>query len=394
VERVVVVGAGLAGLQSVFALRDLGYTGDLVLLGGETWPPYDRPPLSKAVLLGDADDSTLPFDATELKVEVRLGEYATGLRPGAVETTSGELGYDGLVLATGAEPIRLPGEGAAYLRTRDDSLRLRARLQPGAAVLVVGAGWIGAEVATAAAKRGCRVTVVEQAPTPVAHALPPEVGRHLSPWYLEAGVDLLCGQRVATVRPDGVDLDDGRALDADVVVVGVGVRPGTGWLERSGIELDRGVVVGADLRTSWDPVVAVGDAVARWSPRYGERIRGEHWDDALRSPSTAAASLLGRQESYDPVPYVWSEQFGRFVQYAGRPAPADRVLWRGDPTNDRAWAAVWLTADHKISAMLAVDRPRDLVQGRRLAETGARFDSELLGDPAVSVRAAVGGLAG
>ncbi len=393
-DRVVVVGAGLAGLQSVIALRGHGYVGDLILLGAEASAPYDRPPLSKAVLLGDAEDTTLPFDPTGLKVDVRLGESAGALRPGVVETEAGDLAYDGLVLASGAEPVRLPGQGALYLRTREEALALRWRLVPGAVVVVVGAGWIGAEVATAAGKRGCQVTVVEQAATPVAHALPATVGRYLSPWYAEAGVELLCGQRVASVRQDGVDLADGRVLGADVVVVGVGVRPATRWLDGSGIELDRGILVGPDLRTSWESVVAVGNAVARWSPRYGERIRGEHWDDALRSPATATGSLLGRVESYDPVPYVWSEQFGRFVQYAGHPGPADQLVWRGDPTTDPTWAAIWLSPDGRMTAMLAVDRPRDLVQGRRLAEAGTQFDAELLIDPAVTVRAAVAGLAG
>jgi 3-phenylpropionate/trans-cinnamate dioxygenase ferredoxin reductase subunit len=266
-------------------------------------------------------------------------------------------------------------------------------------VTVVGAGWIGAEVATAAARHGCRVSVVEQAATPVAHALPADVGQHLAPWYAEAGVDLVCGHRVATVRPSGVELVGGDALPADVVVVGVGVRPATGWLADADLDVDRGVLVGTDLAASRAGVtapgiVAVGDAVARWSPRYGTRIRGEHWDDALRSPAVAAATLLGRPATYDPVPYVWSEQFGRFVQFAGHPGPDDRLVWRGDPTTDAAWSAFWLTPGGSIAGLLAVDRPRDLVQGRRVAEAGTRVDVELLTDPAVSVKAAVAGLAG
>ncbi len=393
-ERVVVVGAGLAGLQTVTALRAQGFEGELVLLGAEPHPPYDRPPLSKAVLLDEGVDPALPFDPAELKVDVRLGAAATGLRDGVVETGTREVGYDGLVLTSGAEPVRLPGEGGLYLRTRDDATALRARLRPDAAVVVVGAGWIGAEVATAARRHGCRVTVVEQAATPVAHALPEEVGRHVAPWYAEAGVELLCGVRVASVRPTGVDLEDGRQVDADVVLVGVGVRPATGWLAGSGLELDRGIAVGADLRTSWPGVLAAGDATARWSPRYGRRVRGEHWDDALRAPAVAAANLLGGTQTYDPVPYVWSEQFGRFVQYAGLTSPDDRLVWRGDPTADPTWAAFWLTGDDRLTAMITVDRPRDLVQARRLAVAGAHVDPELLADPAVSLKSTVAGFAG
>jgi 3-phenylpropionate/trans-cinnamate dioxygenase ferredoxin reductase component len=393
-ERVVVVGAGLAGLHAVTALRGQGYAGELVLLGAEPHPPYDRPPLSKAVLLGDADDTTLPFDPTALKVDLRLGTAATGLREGVLDTDAGDLAYDGLLIATGAEPVRLPGDGAIYLRSSDDAFALRSRLQPGESVVVVGAGWIGAEVATAAARHGCRVTVLEQAATPVAHALPAEVGRHFAPWYAAAGVDLLCGQRVAAVHPDGVGLADGSHVFGSVVVVGVGVRPAVGWLDGSGLELDHGVAVGPDLRTSWPGVVAAGDVAARWSPRYAERIRSEHWDDALRAPAVAVATLLGRPETYDPVPYVWSEQFGRLVQYAGRPAPTDRLVWRGDPERDASWSAFWLSGDDRIAALVAVGRPRDLVQGRRLAGKDARVDAELLTDPAVSVQATVAGLAG
>src|SRR5215467_5525255 len=179
VDRVVVVGAGLAGLHTVNALRTQGYGGELVMLGAEAHPPYDRPPLSKAVLLGEADSVPLPFDPTDRGVDLRLHVRATAVRSGIVETSAGEQPYDGLVIATGAEPIHLPGEGAHYLRTRDDALTLRSALRPGRSVTVVGAGWIGAEVATAAARHGCRVTVVEQAATPVAHALPADVGVHL-----------------------------------------------------------------------------------------------------------------------------------------------------------------------------------------------------------------------
>jgi 3-phenylpropionate/trans-cinnamate dioxygenase ferredoxin reductase subunit len=390
VDRVVVVGAGLAGMQTVLALRRQGYDGSLVLLGAEQHPPYDRPPLSKSILLGKAEDVDLPFDTDALRVDLRLGTAATALHDGVVETSAGELPYDGLVIATGSEPIRLPGEGALYLRTRDDSHELREKLRAGGRVVIVGAGWIGAEVATAAAAYGCQVTVVEQAATPVSHALPPEVGGHFAAWYAQAGVELLLGERVELVRPDGIDLAGGRSIPAGVVVVGVGVRPATSWLEGSAVELDRGVLVGPDLTTSVPGVFAVGDSVARWSARYDTRIRGEHWDDALRAPVVVAANLLGARQAYDPVPYVWSEQFGRMVTYAGHPAAGERLVWRGSP-GEPSWAVCWLTAADELAAVLAVDRPRDFVQGRKLAEARTPVDPDKLADTSVNVRAAVAG---
>ncbi len=414
-----VVGAGLAGLRTVAGLREQGYAGELTLVGAELRGPYDRPPLSKAILSGKSDDSALPFDPDKLRVDFRPGVRAVRLRESVVETagpgeTSGpDLDFDGLVLATGAEPVVLPGEGARYLRTHDDAHALRAALRPGATVVIVGAGWIGAEVATAARTIGCRVTVVEQAPTPVAHALPPQVGRHLAPWYAESGADLLLDHQVATVGPDAVEFADGTTLRADVVLVGVGVRPATGWLAGSGLALDRGVLVGADLATDRSGVYAVGDVAARWSPRYGTRVRGEHWDDALRAPAVAAANLLGGEQTYDPVPYVWSEQFGRMVQYAGLPAaglppstpaageeaagpdlPGTRLVWRGDPASDDRWSVFWLGQDDRVAAVLAVDQPRDFVAGRRIAESGAAVDPGRLADPAVSVKSSVAGSAG
>lgn len=421
-ERIVVVGAGLAGMHTVQALREQGYEGELVLLGAERRPPYDRPPLSKAVLAGKIDDSRLPFDPETLRVDLRLGVRATGLADGVVRTDEGDIGYDGLVIATGSEPVQLPGEGARYLRTHEDALALRAALRTGGRVVLVGAGWIGAEVATAAAAYGCTVTVVEQAPAPVAHVLPVEIGTRMARWYDQAGIELRLRERVERIRPDGVELAGGAVLGADHVVVGVGVRPATGWLEGA-VELDRGVVTGADLLTSRPRVYAVGDVVARWSPRYGRRIRGEHWDDALRSPAVAAANLLadlgsatstasatstdgaasvgsgassgstaseeGRERrTYDPVPYVWSEQFGRMVTYAGVVTDDTRLLWRGD---DETWAVYWLDASDRITALLAVDRPRDFVQGRRLAETGVPVDPDRLADTRRPVKEAVAG---
>ncbi|GLV49740.1 oxidoreductase [Thermobispora bispora] len=383
----VVVGGGLAGVRSVEALRARGFAGRITLIGEERHRPYDRPPLSKAVLAGETDSTAVDSDLDALDVTVRLGTAAKGLRDGVLETTEGEIEYDGLVIATGATPIRLRGEGRQYvLRTIDDARALRERLTPGTRVAVIGAGWIGAEVATAAARAGCAVTVIEAAEAPLAGALGPEVGAYTIPWYAEAGVELRLGAPVGSVDPDGITLMSGTRVRADVVVTGIGVRPAVDWLKGSGVAVDNGVLVDEHLRSTLPNVVAVGDCANWWSRRYGRRMRVEHWDTAISAPDTAAATLLGEDAVYDPVPYFWSEQFGRMVQFAGDRIGAERTLLRGDPRTDAKWAVCWLTAEDRLAAILTVDRPRDVVQGRRIAERGQRLDPRRLTDPSVPLR--------
>ncbi|GAA4500292.1 FAD-dependent oxidoreductase [Actinoallomurus oryzae] len=388
-ERVIVVGGGLAGLRTAETLRAQGYRGDLTLVGAEPHAPYDRPPLSKAVLRGETDDTTVAPDLDGLGCTTLLGRRATGLGED-LETTEGPLAFDALVIATGATPIRLPGDGPQHvLRTIDDARALRAALRPGARLVIVGAGWIGAEVATAAAAAGCRVTVAEAADAPLAGAIGAEAGSRTARWYAEAGVELRHGVKAASVEPGGLELAGGGSIEADLVVTGIGVRPETGWLEGSGLALENGVVVDEGLRASRPGVFAVGDCAAWWSARFGRRLRVEHWDVALNAPDAVAANLLGGERVYDAVPYFWSEQFGRMVQYAGHHPAADTTVWRGDPDADR-WSLCWL-AGERLVAILTVDRPRDLVQGRRLIASGAAVDTGRLADPEVPVRATVRG---
>ena len=383
--RVVVAGAGLAGLRTIEELRGRGYDGAITLVGAESRLPYDRPPLSKKLMIGALDDTTLRTELASLDVEVRLGERATGVADGRLTTDRDAHSFDILVLATGATPVTLPGEGRQHvLRTVDDALELRKLLAPGTSLAIVGAGWIGAELATAAVHLGCRVTVLEAGQVPVAAAVGPEVGAATIPWYAAAGVDLRLGQGVASVEPGGLALADGEWLPADAVVTAIGVRPTVGWLEGSGIELDNGVAVDSQLRTSVPGVYAVGDCAAFWSGRYGRRLRFEHWDVALHAPTVAAANITGGDEAYDPVPYFWSEQFGRMIQYVGYHGAADRLVWRGDPAAQK-WAVAWLAAD-RLVALLTVSLPRDLLQGRRVIESGAPVDAARLADPAVAVR--------
>ncbi|MGY0487028.1 NAD(P)/FAD-dependent oxidoreductase [Streptomyces sp. WG-D5] len=395
-RNVVIVGAGMAGVQTAVALREHGFTGSVTLLGAEPHQPYDRPPLSKAVLLGKAEGSAFDVDFEALGVSLELGREVTGLRPGdhELDTAEGPVPYDVLVVATGAEPVRLPGTqdlpGVHLLRTLDDAERLRPVLAEQHDVVVVGAGWIGAEFATAAREAGCRVTVVEAAGRPLAGALPAEIAAPMASWYADAGATLRTHARVERVEPGVVVLDDGTRLPAGAVVVGIGARPATRWLAGSGIELGahREVLADAGLRTSDPDVYAVGDCSSFPSARYGERLMVHHWDNALQGPRTVAANIVGlTPTTYDPVPYFWSEQFGRFVQYAGHHEGADAAVWRGDPAG-AAWSVCWLR-EGALVAVLAVGKPRDLAQGRKLIISGARLDPELLADPARPLKSAV-----
>ncbi|ALV36220.1 NAD(P)/FAD-dependent oxidoreductase [Streptomyces sp. NPDC001102] len=398
-RRAVVVGAGMAGVQTAVALREQGFTGTVTLIGAEPHQPYDRPPLSKAVLLGKSEGSAFDVDFEALGIELRLGREALGLRPAEhrLDTEAGPVPYDVLILATGAEPVMLPGAegvpGVHLLRTLDDAERLRPVLARQHDIVVVGAGWIGAEFATAAREAGCAVTVVEAADRPLAGALPAEVAAPMAAWYGDAGVELRTHARVERVEPGAVVLDDGTRLPAGAVVVGIGARPATAWLAGSGVELGahREVLADDRLRASVPDVYAVGDCASFPSARYGERLLVHHWDNALQGPRTVAANIVGEATDeppavYDPVPYFWSEQFGRFVQYAGHHASADTAVWRGDPAGP-AWSVCWLRED-RLVALLAVGRPRDLAQGRRLIEAGTPMDAALLADPAKPLKAA------
>ena len=384
--RVVVVGAGLAGLRTAEELRERGFAGSITLIGAESRPPYDRPPLSKKVLTENDLDPSLQADFTALDVDFRPDEAATGLGE-ALVTDHGTHPFDHLVLATGALPVTLPGQGRQRtLRTYDDALALRDLLRPGLRLAIVGAGWIGAELATAAVAHGSQVTVVEAGPAPLAAAIGAAVGAQTARWYAAAGVDLRVATAVEAVLPGGLALTGGEQIAADEIVTAVGVRPATRWLEGSGVRLENGVAVDAGLRTSRPGVYAVGDCAAFESCRFGRRLRFEHWDVALHAPEVVAANVLGGDEAYDPVPYFWSEQFGRMVQYVGYHGDAESLVWRGDPA-EPTWAACWLTAG-RLVAMLTVGRPRDLLQARRLIAAGGPVDPARLADPAVPVKAA------
>ncbi|MFD7534400.1 NAD(P)/FAD-dependent oxidoreductase [Streptomyces sp. NPDC059819] len=385
----------MAGVQTAVALREQGFTGAITLIGAEPHQPYDRPPLSKAVLLGKAEGSAFEVDFEALGVDLRLGLEVTGVRPEEhrVVTEAGEVAYDTLVIATGAEPLTLPGSqgvpGVHLLRTLDDARRLRPVLDQRHRIVVVGAGWIGAEFATAARDAGCEVTVVEAADRPLAEVLPAAVAAPMTGWYTESGAELVTGARVQAVVPGEVLLADGRRLPADAVVIGIGARPATGWLAGSDIALgpEGAITADARLRTSLPDVYAVGDCASFPSARFGERLLVHHWDNALQGPRTVAADIVGEAPTdYDPVPYFWSEQFGRFVQYAGHHTDTDELIHRGDPSST-PWSVCWLR-DGALVALLAVGRPRDLAQGRKLIAAGTRMDPSKTADPSIPLKSA------
>lgn len=388
-RRIVVVGASLSGLHAARALRHGGFDGTITVVGDEAHAPYDRPPLSKQVLAGSWEpERTTLIGARDddLALDWMLGTAATSLDPGArtVELDDGSvLDFDGLVVATGARPRRLSAaeglDGVHVLRTLDDALALRADLDATPRrVVVVGAGFIGAEVAATVRGRGLPVTMVEPLPVPLGRVLGGEVGETIGAVHRDQGVDLRLGVGVDAVegatRVERVRLSDGSTLEADVVVVGIGVVPNTDWLDGSGLEVDDGVVADETCRAA-PGIVAAGD-VARWPHRtYGETMRVEHWDHAIAQGGHAAATLLAGDgaEAFTPVPWFWSDQYDRKIMLAGRPAGADEVRIVEGSLDDRRFVALYRRGD-RVAAVLGMNRPAPLARWRLRLADGAGWD--------------------
>ena len=379
-RTVAVVGASLAGLSAARSLRKQGYAGRLVVIGDELHRPYDRPPLSKEFLSGTLGEAELALetDDEDLGAEWLLGVRATGLDHArrAVRLGDGrEVQADGVVIATGAAARTLPGSeglaGVHTLRTLDDARALRDELTRGGRLVVIGGGFIGAEVASTAYALGLDVTVVEAAPTPLAGPLGETMGAIVSALHADHGVRLECGVGVkglsGETRVDAVLLEDGRTVPADIVVVGVGARPNVEWLEGSGIALDNGVKCGADGRTSLAGVVAVGDCANWYDPRAGFHRRVEHWTGARERPDAAVATLLagGAVEPGVPrPPYFWSDQYGVKIQFAGHAAGADSVTIEAGAADDRDVLAVYRRAGDPV-AVLGMNQPRLFMRWRK-----------------------------
>lgn len=395
-ENLVVVGASLAGLRAVEAARKAGFEGGITLIGGEPHLPYDRPPLSKAYLdelpAGDEPASTIfrteQVLRDELGVRLELGTAATGLDIDGRRVVLGErsVAYDALVIATGADARALPGsdgmEGVHTLRTLDDAVAIRRALDAGARTVVVGAGFIGSEVAAGARKRGLDVTILEALPTPLVRAVGEGMGAACAALHERNGTRLRCGVGVSGLEGDGhverVRLSDGTAIDADLVVVGIGAVPATGWLEGSGLELDNGVVCDETLWTGRDRVYAAGD-VARWrNPLFDRLMRLEHWTSAAEQGALAARNALDPEsaEPYRTVPYFWSDWYDSRIQFVGVPTADEIEIVDGDPDAGGRWIALYREGD-RLAGVLAVNGQNVIMKYRGLLMRQASWDEAL-----------------
>ncbi len=397
VDHLVVVGASLAGIRAVESARKAGHTGPVTLVGAEEHLPYDRPPLSKAFLEASDDPPADPRFRTEehlrdeLGVTLRLGAPASALDTGSrlLSVGADEIGYDALVVATGGTARRLPGaegiDGVHTLRTWDDAIAVRAALDDGARTVVIGAGFIGSEVASAARKRGLPATVVESLPVPLVRSVGEDMGHACARLHRDNGTDLLCDATVDAVeasdgRVTGVRLGDGTVVPADLVVVGIGVDPSTGWLEGSGLELherDRGVVTDATLRAV-EGVYAAGDVVHFPNALFdGEMMRLEHWTTAAEQGRLAAANALDPAAASElgTVPYFWSDWYGSRIQFVGRPQ-ADEIRVVSEETGDPRFLALYRRGDRLVGT-ITIDRPTQIMKYKRLIARGAGWGEAL-----------------
>jgi 3-phenylpropionate/trans-cinnamate dioxygenase ferredoxin reductase component len=374
-SRIVVIGGGVASAAAVAELRSEGYDGDLTLVSAEDAVPYERPPLSKEFLVGDPGDGAVKDPAwyQEQSVGLRLGLRATGLDlPGRTVTLSdgSVLGYDQLLLATGVRPRVLPGvegDGVCYLRTIADATELRDRIHAAGHVAVLGGGFIGCEVAAAAIRLGKRATILEALPTLLYRALGPDLGDVMAGIHRSEGVDVRTGQQVTGVqsRAGGVTISTaGGAVDADVLVVGVGTVPNTELAEQAGLPAGNGIDVDEHFATAAPGVYAAGDVAAQRLPGRQSGVRVEHHDTATRHGRAAAHAMLGRREPFRDVHWFWSDQYDHTIQSAGLPDGSAELVIRGS-LEQRSFSAFSLDGD-RLRAVISLNRPADVLAARRL----------------------------
>jgi 3-phenylpropionate/trans-cinnamate dioxygenase ferredoxin reductase component len=400
VSTFVIVGAALAGAKAAEALRTQGFDGQIVLIGEEPHRPYERPPLSKAYLQGKAsrDDAFVhPADwYSSYDVQLRTGTRVTAIDRDEhrVRLADGEpVEYDKLLLTTGSSPRPLPVPGAdraLYLRRFEDSDAIKAAIGPGRRLVVVGAGWIGLEVAAAARQAGAEVTIVEVAELPLLRVLGREMATVFADLHRANGVNLRFGAQVERIDRSSVALADGTTLDADAVVVGVGITPNTQLAEAAGLTVDNGVVVDASLRTSDPDIFAAGDVANALHPFYDKHIRVEHWANALKQPATAAAAMLGGDARYEELPYFYTDQYDLGMEYVGyvEPDGYERVLIRGS-TERLEFIAFWIR-DGRVLAGMNVNVWEVVDQIKTLIRSGGPVDADRLADTGVDLASLAG----
>ena len=399
-HHVVIAGGGLAGAKTAEALRAQGFAGNVTLLAAEPHLPYERPPLSKGYLAGESsfDDAVVHPESwyRDNAIDLRRGTRATAIDAGGhrLRVADGtEAGYDKLVLATGALPRRLPlpggdSQGVYYLRTREDSDAIRSCFGEGKRLVIIGGGWIGLEVAAAARGAGTHVTLLEAAELPLLGVLGPELAQVFADLHQANGVDLRLGVRIDAIatsdgRAAGARLADGTTIEADGIVVGVGVAPDLTLAESAGLDTGNGVLVDASLRSSDPDIYAVGDIANHDHPVLGQRVRVEHWATALKQPAAAAAALLGEDTAYAELPYFFSDQYDLGLEYIGHAPPGsyDQVVVRGDRAK-RQFVAFWL-AGGRLKAAMNVNVWDVIDQIKPLITSGTQIDPAQLASPDV-----------
>lgn len=379
---IVIIGGGMAAGNAAVELRESGFDGEVVLFAGESHPPYERPPLSKGYLAGKAEVEDTYLKPSEWyadrDIDVRTGTRVESIDPvdKVVHAADGSQPYSRLLIATGAQPRTLPLQSTdhitvAYLRTLDDSRRLRERAVEGARLLVVGGGWIGMEVAATARQRGTEVTLVEPAGQPLLNALGPELGHRLAEVHRGHGVDLRTSTSVDTIRDGRALLSDGTELEVDTVLVGIGAAPDDALARDAGLDVDNGILVDAGLRTSHTDVFAAGDVANHAHPLLGERVRVEHWQNAVSQGKVAAHALMGEDVVYDEMPSFFSDQYDLGLEYFGHPGAAGTDSLRIDSgsSGEDSLVAWWYRGDMLVAAMHVNewDRSKELAERVRAA---------------------------
>jgi 3-phenylpropionate/trans-cinnamate dioxygenase ferredoxin reductase subunit len=404
----VIVGASLSGAKAAEALRTAGFDGNVVLIGAETELPYERPPLSKGYLQGKAERETIYVHPREwygeADIDLRLGVRVTGIDRAAHEVVladGGRVGYAKLLMATGSSPrkLRVPGadlERVLDLRSVGDSDLIKWTIGSARRIAVIGAGWIGLEITAAAREAGVEVTVLEAAELPLLRVLGPEVARVFATLHADHGVDLRFSVQVAEItgsggKADGVRLSDGSIVPADAVIVGVGITPNTELAAAAGLEVENGIKVDAQLRSSDPDIYAAGDVASAFHPLLGKHIRVEHWANALNQPQAAARAMAGEDVSYDRVPYFYTDQYDLGMEYSGyvEPGGYDEVVFRGDVPG-REFLAFWVGNGGRVLAGMNVNVWDATETIRELVRAARPVDTKALADPAVALDSLLG----